>query len=115
MEPVSLLNSSTIKSQLDFIRGYEKFISEAIFGYLFENLTLRQIEIKYLGTDLNGFFSKAVLNGMGMDTSSSGPSNNKGIYKIGEFQDVVRRLLSNPDPMQNNIGHYLEKIKYMFA
>lgn len=110
MKAISLLPDVTIKNQIDFLENNGKFVSNAIYGYLFENLTLREIESKYLGIDAQGFYAKAVLNCIGLDTSSRGPNNNKGIYNVSELDQVVSALISDSDPMLNSIGRLLQKI-----
>ena len=110
MKAVSLRPDITIKTQIDFMENNEKFVSKAVYGYLFEDLTLREIESKYLGVDAQGFYAKTVLNCIGLDTSSRGPNNNKGIYNPSELDQVVSVLLSDPEPLMNNIGRLLQRV-----
>ena len=110
MKAVSLKPKITIKKQIDFLEKNEKFVSNAVYGYMFENLTLREIENKYLGIDAQGFYAKTVLNCVGLDTSSRGTSNNKGIYNPSELEQVISILLLDSEPLMNNIGRLLQKI-----
>ncbi len=110
MKGISLRPDVTIKNQIDFLENNGKFVSNAIYGYMFEDLTLREIESKYLGVDAQGFYAKTVLNCVGLDTSSRGPNNNKGIYNASELDQVISALVSDSDPMLNGIGRLLQKV-----
>lgn len=100
-----------------FIEGYPSFLGSAIYGYLFLGLDLRQIEVEYLHTlELQGFFAKAVLNLMGIDTSKG--SKNKGVFTGADVRSVTQSLLASPNCLHNNIGHalldYANSNKMMF-
>lgn len=108
MKSVSLLPDITIENQIDFIEDFDKFVSNAVYGYLFEGLTLREIESKYLGLESTGFFARTVLQGVGIDTSRK-VEGNKGIYDKSELDNIIRYLISDSDPRLNNIGRLIEK------
>ena len=110
MKAISICPNTTVKNQIDFREKNKNFMSKAVYGYMFENLTLREIEAKYLGKDAQGFYAKTVLNCLGLDTSSRGTKNNKGIYDPSELDHVISILLSDPDPLINNIGRILQKV-----
>jgi len=84
-----------------------KFVSNAIYGYLFENLALLDIELKYIGVNVRGFYAKTVLNGVGLDTSRKG---NRGLYQGENLNDVINLFLSDQDPILNNIGRLLKEL-----
>ena len=89
---------------------YRNFIFNAVYGFLFEGLQLRDIELKYLGRGQRGFFSKAVLNMIGIDTSVQ--SKNRGIFSGRNIDEVGTILMSENDPLVNNIGRILLKKLY---
>ncbi len=108
MTVISILNDVDIKKQNKFLMDdYPGFIYSAVYGYLFEGLKLRDIEAKYLGKECQGFFAKNVLNLIGISTSKE--SKNCGIYAGMNVSLVAKALLSDKDPMVNNIGRILTK------
>lgn len=108
MSGIALLKDSNIKDQNDFlIDTYRNFIFNAVYGFLFEGLQLRDIELRYLGKEQRGFFSKAVLNMIGIDTSKE--SKNRGIFSGRNIDEVCVFLMSENDPLINNIGRILSR------
>ncbi len=108
MADILILNDVDIKQQNKFlIDDYPGFIYSAVYGYLFEGLYLREIEAKYLGKECQGFFAKNVLNCIGINTSKK--AKNCGRYNGKDVDSVAKALLSDTDPMANNIGRILIK------
>ena len=86
-----------------FNQKYQMFLFNAVYGYLFEGLDLRSLEVKYLNDEKhNGHFSRSVLNLMGIDTAVK--SHNIGLYSGRDVVEVVKELVSSPDHRLNNIG-----------
>ena len=106
MAEITLLASVSEKDQNDFYSDkYKTFLSNALYGYLFLGSDLREIEREYLNTnELLGFFSKGVLNMMGIDTSRK--SKNRGKYHNMKISEVVPLLMSRNDVRLNNIGYF---------
>ncbi len=75
---------------------------------MFENLNLNEVEVKYLGVDVKGFYAKAVLNGIGLDTSRG--SHNKGRCKSLDLNEVISAFNSDSDTRVNNIGRLLQSL-----
>lgn len=102
----TLLDSVNVNEQLDYcITRFPAIMSNFVYGYLFENLRLRDLEIRYLNNDKsNGFFAKSVLNSLGVDTSGS----NLGIYRGREIDDVCRGLQNSGDPRNYVLAHILK-------
>ncbi len=97
-----------INQQNDFLfDNYHNFIYSAVYGFLFEGLKLRDLEIKYLGNECQGFFAKNVLNMIGIDTSKS--SKNCGRFAGLNVQAVAKDLMSDDNPVICNIGRILLK------
>ena len=108
MADISILGDVDIKQQNKFLMDdYPGFIFSAVYGYLFEGLYLRDIEVKYLGKECQGFFAKDVLNFIGIDTSKR--AKNCGRYAGMDVGLVAKALMSDNDPMANNIGRILIK------
>ena len=109
MSDIVLTQVGAYEQSQFFDRVYSEFLCHAVYGYLVEGLNLRQIEARYLGNDgLEGSFSKAVLNSMGIDTSNS--SGNRGRYSGCNVDDVVKSLISSGDSRLANIGKALSRI-----
>ena len=89
---------------------YPGFVYSAVYGYLFEGLYLRDIEAKYLGKECQGFFAKDVLNFVGIDTSKK--AMNCGKFAGMDVQLIGKALLSDKDPIVNNIGRILLKKRF---
>lgn len=113
MSGITLIPKITEKNQNDFIVDeYHSFLANALYGYLFESLFLRDIEEKYLSTTgLQGFFAKGVLNLMGIDTSTK--TGNRGLYKGKDVNEVANDLINCSDIRINNIGRILLSAKYL--
>lgn len=112
MSDIVLIPISEFEQNQFFDEMYSKFLYRAVYGYLVEGLDLRQIEIHYLNNDkLQGFFSKAVLNYMGIDTSKS--SRNKGRFFGRDIDAVVKELLSSDDLILSNIGRALGQYRLL--
>ena len=108
MNDIVFISELTIDNQNEFIKTeYPEFMYSALYGYLFEKLDLRGIERKYLGKEHQGFFSKVVLNHLGIDTSKK--SKNMGIYYKKDVKEVTEEMLLSSDPMILNIANILLK------
>ena len=108
MADILIMSGADIKQQNKFLMDdYPGFIYSAVYGYLFEGLYLRDIEAKYLGRECQGFFAKNVLNFIGIDTSKK--AKNCGRYAGMDVNLISKALLSDKDPMANNIGRILSK------
>ncbi len=107
MAAAALLAGVTIKSQISIIEKNWMFAPKAVYGYMFEDLNLHEIEVKYLGVDAKGFYARAVLNGIGLDTSRG---SNKGRCKSLDLDEVVSIMNSDSNPMVNNIGRLLQSL-----
>ena len=101
-----LLNNISVNEQLDFcITRFPSLMGNIVYGYLFESLALRDLDVKYLNNDgLNGFFAKCVLNSIGIDTSRI----NLGIYQGQDVDDICRVLQSSDDPRNFVLAHVLK-------
>lgn len=87
----------------------EDLIPEIIYYYLFQGLSLTQIEVKlYNVENYKGWLSKTLLNYFSIDTDG----DNKGIYKGKTVSEVVEKLNKS-----SNIAHVrvakLLKSKYL--
>lgn len=102
----TLLDNVDVNEQLDYcITRFPAIMSNFVYGYLFEDLTLRDLEIRYLNNDkAKGFFAKTVLNSLGVDTSGS----NLGMYRGREVDDVCRELQNSTDPRNYVLAHLLK-------
>lgn len=110
MAEIRTLAEVGINQQNDFLLGnYRNFIYSAVYGFLFEGLNLRELEVKYLGleNDGRGFFAKNVLNMIGIDTSK--PAGNCGRFAGRDVQAVARVFMTDKDPVVCNIGRILAK------
>lgn len=90
-------------------RNINDLIPEVVYYYLFQGLSLTDIEEKIFKTDeYHGWLSKAFLNYYGIDTEG----NNKGIYKERTILEIVDELYKS-----SNIAHLrvakLLKEKYL--
>ena len=105
---LTLSNDVSVKQQNDFCNNiYYDFLSNAVYAYLFNGLTLREIEEYYLGKDANGFFSRAVLNHLGIETDGSF----RGIYSKDDLAEVIQFMMASGDVRMNNIGRILRNVK----
>lgn len=108
MSGIQTLDNIDINKQNAFLfNDYHNFIYSAVYGFLFEGLNLRDLEVKYLGNGCQGFFAKNVLNMIGIDTSKN--AGNCGRFAGMNVQEVAKDLLSDNDPIINNIGHILSR------
>lgn len=81
----------------------ETLAARIIYSYLFDHLSLREIEKRSLNTlDFNGFMAKSILNFYGIDCAKH--SRDQGIYKNEAVKDVALLLLKSEDPQKNRIG-----------
>ncbi len=90
-------------------RGLDDLIPEIIYYYLFQGLSLTQIELRLFKTEAyKGWLSKTFLNYFGIDTEKE----NKGIYNGKTVPGVVEELYKS-----SNIAHIrvakLLKSKYL--
>lgn len=78
-------------------RSLTDLVPEIMYYYLFQGLSLTQIEVKLFGTEnYHGWLSKTFLNYYGIDTEGC----NKGIYDGKLLSDVVDELYHS-----TNIAH----------
>lgn len=90
-------------------RNLDDLIPEIMYYYLFQGLSLTQIELKLFKTEnYKGWLSKTFLNYYSIDTEG----DNKGIFEGKTIPDVVKELYNS-----SNIAHVgvarLLKNKYM--
>jgi len=107
MDVVTLLAGVTVKSQIDIIDRNWTFAPKAVYGYIFEDMNLHEIEVKYLGVDAKGFYARAVLNGIGLDTSRR---SNKGRCKSLDLDEAISIMNQDSNPLVNNIGRLLQSL-----
>lgn len=81
----------------------EDFCSFAVYSYLFQGNSTRQIERLY-GLDNKGFITQHVLEYFGINN----PSENKGLYSGRELEEVTNLLLSQPQAAYVNLGKILQ-------
>ncbi len=90
-------------------RGLNDLIPEIMFYYLFEGISLTQIEVKLFGTvSYHGWLSKTFLNYYGIDTEGS----NKGIYNDRLISEVIEELFHSKNIAQVRTAKML-KDKYL--
>ena len=90
-------------------RSIDDLVSEIVYYYLFQGLSLTAIEEKLFKTDAyHGWLTKAFLNYYGIDTEKE----NKGIYFNKTMPEVIDELYKS-----SNIAHVrvakLLKEKYL--
>ncbi len=108
MAEIQTSEGISLDRQNEFILdGYRNFMYSAVYGFLFERLNLRELEIKYLGNGCQGFFAKNVLNMVGIDTSKS--AGNCGRFAGMDVRAVAKDLVSDENPVICNIGRILLK------
>ena len=107
MAAIRMIDNLSKEQQSKFIeQTYPSFVGAALYGYLFEGLHLRQLELRYLGIENGeGFFSKVVLNLLGVDTSKE---SSKGVFRGVFYQTAIKQLLMDEDPRINRIGQLIE-------
>lgn len=110
MAAIRMIDNVSKEQQTKFIEGvYPSFVGAALYGYLFEGLHLRQLELRYLGIENGeGFFSKVVLNLLGVDTSKE---SSKGVFRGVFYQTAIKQLLMDDDPRINRIGQLIEEFR----
>lgn len=78
-------------------RNLEDLVPEIVYYYLFQGLSLTQIEVKLFKTEsYKGWLSKTFLNYYGIDTEGT----NKGIFDGKMLSEVVEDLYRS-----SNIAH----------
>ena len=110
MAAIRMIDSVSRNQQSKFIEEvYPSFVGAALYGFLFEGLHLRQLELRYLGIENGeGFFSKVVLNMLGVDTSKE---SSKGVFRGVFYQTAIKQLLMDDDPRINMIGSLIENYR----
>lgn len=106
MTEFNIRNGTTTRSQIRFLQQYEEFPKRAVYGFLFENLNLRQIESKYLNIEGEGFFAKSVLNSLGVDTSNK----NRGSMSTCDLKSVTNSFITDTDPRKVVLSNLLNEI-----
>ncbi|WP_340028674.1 hypothetical protein MHB71_01810 [Paenibacillus sp. FSL H7-0940] len=90
-------------------RSIDDVLPEIFYLYLFQGLSLTQIEVKLFKTEnYKGWLSKTLLNFYHIDTEG----NNKGIYEKKTIPEVVDILYKSTDLSHIAVAKYLRK-KYM--
>ncbi|WCR24861.1 hypothetical protein L3476_15880 [Paenibacillus thiaminolyticus] len=90
-------------------RNLEDLIPEIIYYYLFEGLSLTQIEVKLFKTETyKGWLSKTFLNYFSIDTEG----DNKGIFEGKTIPEVVEGLYRSSDIAHVGVAKLL-KSKYL--
>jgi len=78
-------------------RDLDDLVPEIVYYYLFQGLSLTQIEVKLFKTEnYKGWLSKTFLNYFGIDTEKG----NKGIYEGRTVSEVTEELYKS-----SNIAH----------
>lgn len=106
MVEIPIKADSTIENQLDFLKRFPFFPENAVYGFLFENLTLREVESKYLGIDGEGFFAKSVLNALGIDTCNKC----RGVLVNQDLKMTSDAMVTDKDQRINMIGVLLNNL-----
>lgn len=69
-------------------------IAEIVYLYLFDGLSVTEIEMEIFNTrDYKGWFSKSILNFVGIDTSGE----NKGVFHNKTVEEGVNLLYNTKD------------------
>jgi hypothetical protein len=90
-------------------RNLEDLISEIIYYYLFQGLSLTQIEVKLFKTEnYKGWLSKTFLIYYSIDTEG----DNKGIFQGKTIPEVVEGLYSSPNVAHIGVAKLLKR-KYL--
>ncbi len=83
--------------------------AQVVCMYLFEGLSVKDIEERLLGTktEQSGFLAKVILNYYGIDTSKE--SENRGIYHGHSIEDVCHELRKSNDRANLILARLLAK------
>jgi len=90
-------------------RNLSDLVPEIMYYYLFQGLSLTQIEVKLFGTEsYHGWLSKTFLNYFGIDTEG----DNKGIYDGKSVSEVINDLYKSSNIVHLRVAKIL-KDKYV--